>query len=133
MAAKNTHNIMDALLKGVAEEVEPEALSLAKLIHRTGETPPAKYPAGSPSCPDLPPKPGSAPKKKSTHYLSGDIFADLDEARDKINEFVQPHLKSRVSKSRIVDQALRMILKEFEEKGEKSRLIKEILKGLRQK
>lgn len=133
MAAKNKHDIMDALLKGASEDTAHEASSLAKLIHRAGEAESAKHPAGSSS--SLGPKKSSAgdSKKKSTHYLSEEIFADLDDARDKINELVHQRLKSRVSKSRIVDQALRMILKEFEEKGEKSHLIKEILKDHRQK
>ena len=134
MAAKNKHDIMDDLLKGSAEDATPEAPSLAKLIHRAGETTSAKHPAESPSCPAEQKKtPAGDSKKKSTHYLSEEIFADLDDARDKINELVHQRLKSRVSKSRIVDQALRMILKEFEEKGEKSHLIKEILKNPRQK
>ena len=129
MAEKNKHDIMDALLKGSSEDTAPDASSLAKLIHRTGETASGNPPAGSSLAQGPPKLPGCESKKKSTHYLSGEIFTDLDEARDKINDLVQPRLKTRISKSRIVDQALRMILKEFEEKGEKSHLIKEILKN----
>ena len=133
MAAKNKHDIMDALLKGASEDAAQEASSLAKLIHRASETANDKHPAKSSSCPDPKNPPVGDSKKKSTHYLSEEIFDDLDDARDKINELVHKRLKSRVSKSRIVDQALRMILKDFEEKGEKSHLIKEILKNTRQK
>jgi len=133
MAAKNKDDIMDALLKGSSEDAAHENSSLAKLIHRTGEKDSSKHPDGSASGSNQKKKPGDDSKKKSTHYLSGEIFADLDEARDKVNELVHQRLKSRVSKSRIVDQALRMILKEFEEKGEKSHLIKEILKDIRRK
>jgi len=133
MAAKDKHDIMDALLKGSSEDAAQETSSLARLIHRTGEKTSAKHPDGSASGADQKKNPGDESKKKSTHYLSGEIFADLDEAKDKINELVHQRLKSRVSKSQIVDQALRMILKEFEEKGEKSHLIKEILKDIRRK
>lgn len=133
MAAKDKHDIMDALLKGSAEDATHATSSLAKLIHRTGEKAHPKHPDGNASGTDQKKNPGGDSKKKSTHYLSGEIFADLDEARNKINELVHQRLKSHVSKSRIVDQALRMILKEFEEKGEKSPLIKEILKDIRQK
>ena len=133
MAAKHKNDIMDDLLKGSPEDATSEASSLAKLIHRAGETATAKPPAGSAADPDQKKAPGGDGKKKSTHYLSGEIFDDLDEARDKINELVHPRLKSKISKSRIVDQALRMILKDFEEKGEKSHLIKEMLKDLRKK
>lgn len=133
MAAKHKHDIMDDLLKGSSEDATPEAPSLAKLIHRAGETATAKPPAGSASDQSQKKAHGGESKKKSTHYLSGEIFDDLDEARDKINELVHPRLKSKISKSRIVDQALRVILKDFEEKGEKSHLIKEMLKDLRKK
>ena len=135
MAAQNKHDIMDALLKGSSEDAAHDAPSFAKLIHRKGKAEGAKPPTANalPPEPDSKKTPGSDSKKKSTHYLSEEIFADLDDAREKINELVHHRLKSRVSKSRIVDQALRMILKEFEEKGEKSHLIKEILKNPRQK
>lgn len=134
MAEKNKKDIMDDLLKGSSEDATHEASSLSRLIHRTGESTSAKHPAaGNSSCQDQKKAPASDSKKKSTHYLSEEIFDDLDDARDKINELVHKRLKSRISKSRIVDQALRMILKEFEEKGEKSHLIKEILKSTRQK
>ncbi len=133
MAAKNKDDIMDALLKGSSEDTAHDTSSLARLIHRTGEKASSQHPDGSASGAEREKKPGDKSKKKSTHYLSGEIFADLDEARDKINELVHQRLKSRVSKSRIVDQALRMILKEFEEKGEKSHLITEILKDIRRK
>lgn len=133
MAAKNKHDIMDALLKGSAEDAAHETSSLTQLIHRTGEKTSAKHSEGSASSREKKESPGGDNKKKSTHYLSEEIFADLDDAREKINELVHQRLKSRVSKSRIVDQALRMILKEFEEKGEKSHLIKEILKDTPQK
>ncbi|MBU1405439.1 MAG: hypothetical protein KKA71_08370 [Proteobacteria bacterium] len=133
MSAKNKHDIMDDLLKGGEEDTTHEASSLAKLIHRTGETPIATAPAeSSPGKEHKKPSPGDS-KKKSTHHLSEEIFEDLDDAREKINELVQPRLKSRISKSRIVNQALTMILKDFEEKGEKSHLMKEILKDIRKK
>jgi len=133
MAAKNKIDVMNELLKGFAEETTPEALSMAKLIHCLEDAAPAKNTAKKPPSPPSPKKSREDRKKKSTHYLSKEIFADLDEAQDKINELVRQRTKSRVSKSLIVDQALRMILHEFEEKGEKSRLTKEIIKGLHRK
>ncbi|MBW1954201.1 MAG: hypothetical protein JRI76_06435 [Deltaproteobacteria bacterium] len=67
-------------------------------------------------------------KKKTTHYLSEDIFETLGETREKLIEMLSEIPTMRISKSRIVNQALEMILKEFHEKGEKSRLVKKILK-----
>lgn len=67
-------------------------------------------------------------KKKTTHYLSEDIFETLGETREKLIEMLSELPTMRISKSRIVNQALEMILKEFHEKGEDSRLVKKILK-----
>lgn len=67
-------------------------------------------------------------KKKTTHYLSEDIFETLGETREKLMEMLSEIPTMRISKSRIVNQALEMILKEFHEKGEDSRLVKKILK-----
>jgi len=134
MATKTNQDIMNAILKG-SEDGGPEASSIEKLVHRRGKTERAKHPPAEKTSARQHPRktPDSENKKKSTHYLSEEIFEDLDTARDKINELVQQRLKSRISKSRIVDQALRMILKDFEKKGEKSPLIKEILKNIQQK
>lgn len=135
MAAKDKNDIMDALLKGSSGDAAPETSSFARLIHRERKTKGAKQPAANAlsTKPESKKAPAGDSKKKSTHYLSEEIFADLDDAREKINELVRQRLKTRVSKSRIVDQALRMILKEFEEKGEKSPLIKALLKNSHQK
>lgn len=123
-------DILDALLKGAPDDA-PEGLdALARLIHRKVAPEPAAE-RQEPRRPSRSKKRPGAPqdKKKSTHYLSGDIFQDLDEAKERINRVIQERSKQHITKSRIVDQALRMILKEFEEKGEASPLFQELLKG----
>jgi uncharacterized membrane protein YheB (UPF0754 family) len=130
MAATNKRDIMDDLLKGTTESGHADIKDLHKLIHqerlksKPGKT---KHSATGKAKKK---KAGKDNKRKTTHYLSEEIFDDLDEAKEKINALMQKQLKSRVSKSKIVDQALKMILKDFEEKGEKSPLIQEILKDL---
>lgn len=132
MVVENNLDILDAVLKETNED-RPEIESLARLIHRMGTKASVKFPAENVAVPRQVKKTGSDSKKKSTHYISEDIFEDLNVARNKIDELVHPRLKSRISKSRIVDQAIKMILKDFEKKGEKSQLIKEILKDVHQK
>ena len=66
-------------------------------------------------------------KRKTTHYLSEEIFENLDSVQKKIRSIVPENLKSKVSKSEIVNQALVLILKEFETKGEDSKLVRNII------
>jgi hypothetical protein len=133
MTAKNKSDIMNRLLQGASDEAEQKTLSLTKLIHRAEKTVSAKKSVRKSSGRSRKRPSDNISKKKSTHYLSGEIFTDLEEARVKIDEMITPYFKARISKSRIVNQAIRMILKDFEEKGENSHLIKEILKDFRRK
>ena len=71
-------------------------------------------------------------KKKTTHYLSVEIFAGLDEAKEKIRQIVPPDIKTTVSKSKIVNHALKMILQDFETNGKSSSLVKLLLSNSQQ-
>ena len=125
-------DILDALLKGGADDSSDEMDILAKMVHLHGEPPsPVPEPSKAPLLSRKKTKTTAQGKKrKSTHYLSGDIFQDLDEAKEKINQAIHRRHKPHITKSKIVDQALRMILKEFEEKGSESPLIQELLKEI---
>lgn len=66
-------------------------------------------------------------KKKTTHYLSEEVFGDLDNLKNDIRSIVPDNLRSKISKSQIINQALILIMKEFETKGKKSRLVRDII------
>ena len=66
-------------------------------------------------------------KRKVTHYLSEEVVKSLDSAIKKIRNDLPEKLRSNVTKSQIVDLALSEVLDEFENKGEKSRLIRNII------
>lgn len=123
ISQKKRRDILDDLFNTSDDNSPPGTEELEKLIRREhpkkkGKTPHSKR-GGK--------KEASKGKKKTTHYLSGEIFRELDEAKHKINELVPSPLRARVSKSQIVNQALKMILNDFEQKGEKSTLIKQLL------
>ncbi len=67
-------------------------------------------------------------KRKTTHYLSPDTSDALEEAKEEIRSLVSPQLKRLVSKSRIVDMALRHVLDELARQGPKSKLVKHLLR-----
>lgn len=71
--------------------------------------------------------------KKSTHYLSEEIFANLGETKEKIRDMLPDAEKTGISKSTIVNHALRLILKEFEQKGTQSLLVQQFIKKLHEK
>ena len=66
-------------------------------------------------------------KRKATHYLSEEVLKSLDSAIKEIQTCLSEKFRSNVSKSQIVDLALAEVLDEFENKGEKSRLVRNII------
>lgn len=103
---------------------------LSKLIHMTspGETlMPARSNAKKASFPPQNKKKNRR-KRKSTHYLNQDVFENLGEAKRIIKDFMPAGSKAIATKSQIVESAIKVLLGEFEEKGENSYLVKELLK-----
>jgi len=67
-------------------------------------------------------------KHKSTHYLTKEVFDNLGEAKKIIKDLLPDGDKVRATKSGIVESAVKVLLDEFERKGEDSYLVKELLK-----
>jgi len=66
-------------------------------------------------------------RKKATHYLSQEVYNKLDKAQITIRTLVPEHLQARISRSYIVNLSLNIILREFKAKGEKSKLMHNIM------
>ena len=69
-------------------------------------------------------------KRKITHYLTEDTFENLVQAKMDIRKHVPEQYRSQISKTKIVNQALRMTLQEFQLNGEKSKIMQTILQSL---
>lgn len=67
-------------------------------------------------------------KHKTTHYLTKEVFDNLGEAKADIRGFLPDAVKSKATKSSIVESAITVVLQEFEAKGMASALIQELLK-----
>lgn len=122
---KEKKDILKDVLSGLSEDPIPGIEELTELIYRA--IPEETRASELEKLRSKISKPKKL-KKKTTHYLSEDIFETLGETREKLVEMLSELPTMRISKSRIVNQALEMILKEFHEKGEDSRLVKKILK-----
>lgn len=68
------------------------------------------------------------PKKKTTHYLTKNVYRELDEAKQFLQGLLPPGSKLLASKSKIVNYALQTLLEDFEAKGNESELVKKLLK-----
>lgn len=69
-------------------------------------------------------------KKKTTIYFSKKVHLMLKSAKYKLKKIVDPELQSQISMSSIINNALVIVLHEFELKEDKSILYKQILKKL---
>ena len=66
-------------------------------------------------------------KKKATYYLSEKLVVELSGGNARIKVQVPSGLKAKVSMSRIVDNAIGAILKEFNQAGNKRDLMHQFL------
>ncbi|MFH1216908.1 MAG: hypothetical protein V1706_10460 [Pseudomonadota bacterium] len=69
-----------------------------------------------------------AGKRKTTHYLTKEVFVELNQANNFLKGLLPAGSKLMATKSKIVNYAVKMLLDDFESKGEDSELVKNILK-----
>ena len=83
----------------------------------------------SPGTKSIPPKKTirKTTKKQASHYLTEKVLEELGETKSELRELFPSIPKSKVTKSRIVDLALRTILEEYKEKGLESKLIRKLM------
>ncbi|HEA65524.1 MAG TPA: hypothetical protein ENI07_01690 [Desulfobacterales bacterium] len=114
---KKKQDVLKAILSDSEDNFVPGVKELEKLIHRSVviEKPEAE-------------KKKRPKKRKTTYYLTEEIFENLGDAKEIIRKMLPDIQKSKISKTRIVNSALKMILKEFESKGGDSTLVKQIQK-----
>lgn len=121
---KKNQDVLKAILIDSEESFIPGLEELEKLIHRCVKPPEATVMKEKPKT-----KKKEGPKKrKTTYYLTEEVFSNLGDAKEMIRKMFPDIKKSKISKTRIVDSALKMILNEFETKGSKSSLVKQIQK-----
>lgn len=125
MAEKKSppRNILSDILSDTPGGINRNIEELNKLIHCTPALGPAKKAKKSEGAAPV----RKAKKRKMTHYLTEEVFDHLGTVKSVMKDFLPSDLKSKATKSRIVDYAVKMVLEEFGEKGENSPLIEKIL------
>lgn len=127
MTTKGQRDILDELFRGDQPfTAVPGLEELDSLIHACMAPNDNKRPPGAKKLLSLQNKRQSG-IKKATHYLQEDVFDGLNEANLILKGMLPDGAKSRASKSRLVNYAVTKLLKEIEEKGDDSPLVKTIL------
>jgi hypothetical protein len=129
-------NIISEIMAAGAHGGDPipvldELTQLIRLYSPTDPAGPGNRATGLTSpllCKLLPP---DYTRKKSSFHLSPDVTAGLERATHFIREQLPPGSKMAISKSRIVEYALELLLEDFNEYGADSILAQKILKKFR--
>lgn len=122
----NKRDILGDILSGPHTEIIKGLDELNKLIHASPAQPASK--AARVASAGKKKQKARAGKQKTTHYLTKEVFDNLGEAKADIRDFLPASVKSKASKSGIVESAITVVLQEFEKKGKDSALIQELLK-----
>ena len=120
-------DILDLLLAAPASAPVPGQEALTRLIRRAAAKEPVRPAAKAGVTPSrrpapVAPAPARPHKVKTTHYLDGAVHARLGPVRDHLAEASSVASHGRISKSRIVETALRQALDDYEAHGPQSRL-----------
>ena len=126
MKASEQHDILGELFREDRSlGVVPGLEELDSLIHACVSSP-APKPRTKKNVLPLKARTGSS-KKKTTHYLREDVFDGLTQAKQILKRLLPEGAKGRASKSNLVNFAVNTLLREIEEKGVDSPVIKKIL------
>jgi len=137
---KQTPSILDDLLTGQPEAKDAgkpaEQLTSIPVSQQAGKpvqqhtSKPVRKPAGKPAQQKAsrPAEPAPEEEKlKATYYLSQRAMDDLEEAWHKLRKQARPEDRAKVSKSLIVEIAIRMALEDLQAKDKDSRLTRTLV------
>jgi hypothetical protein len=128
---KKTNLLSDLLDDKVSEGIvsKKELYSLHKIVFTTQQiTPNHKKQKENPKKTSFT-KNKRGMDKKTTLYLSREVFDHLDTATNELKTIVPENLHSRITRSQIINHALTLILREYKKKGKNSRLVRSIMQN----
>ncbi|MEW6595419.1 MAG: hypothetical protein AB1413_11175 [Thermodesulfobacteriota bacterium] len=69
-------------------------------------------------------------KVKTTYYLGEEVYENLEDARQAIADMLPEETRHRVTRSLLVELAIRLVLRDFEKKGRESAICQWLFRGL---
>lgn len=121
LPAEKEYDLLDEILSGQLAGYDPKVEKITELIQSF--VMPVKV-----SAPKSLAGQKKIHRKKTTHYLTAELFEELGLAKEKIRDLCPGLSRSQVSKTKIISQALRLFLEEFSQKGTYSALVQKIIK-----
>jgi hypothetical protein len=68
-------------------------------------------------------------KVKTTYYLGEAVYDNLEDARQTIADMMPEEVRHRVTRSLIVELAIKLVLRDFEKKGRESAICQWLFRG----
>lgn len=93
------------------------------------EEKPSTSPQPVPTSPSKKRRKKGSGKTKTTHYLTKEVFNDLDQANNFLRGLLPTGSKLLATKSNIVNLAVKTLLEDFESNQKESALVKKLLKN----
>ncbi len=123
-------DILQELISGTPSDTEsiPAVRELTQLIERYSEISGGRNPAARSQPASKNKRQNRARlKKKTTYYLTVHTSEALEQAKEEMRSLVSPRLRRLVSKSRIVEMALRHLLQELDRNRSDNELVQRLL------
>jgi hypothetical protein len=137
---KTVRNVLEEVLKAADEDVIPGIEALGSLINRqlpreegTRLDDGGNFVIIDDEDDGQVEQPASGFLTHATHMLPLETLEGLGLARERLGELLANKIGQHVTRSEIVDQALRIVLEDFETKGMDSTLVRKILTVTRNK
>lgn len=117
-------DILGELLRGRERQATDETVVIEKMIRGRGEGLASQGPPEPPR-PDL-----RLAKVKTTYYLGEEAYEHLEDMRQTIADMLPPETRYRVTRSLLVELAIRLVLRDFEKRGRESAICQWLFRGL---
>ncbi|MEW6499916.1 MAG: hypothetical protein ACOY8P_05265 [Thermodesulfobacteriota bacterium] len=117
-------DILGELLRGRERQATDETVVIEKMIRGRGEGLAGQGPPEPPRS-DL-----RLAKVKTTYYLGEEAYEHLEDMRQTIADMLPPETRHRVTRSLLVELAIRLVLRDFEKRGRESAICQWLFRGL---
>lgn len=123
MSDQKKFDILGAVLHA-REQTPPEVKTIEKMLR--GQRAPL---SSIQDLADQQPDPWLA-KVKTTYYLGEEVYKNLEDSRQAITEMLPQAIRHRVTRSLLVELAIKLVLRDFEKRGRESALCQLLFRGI---
>jgi|GEM_PF-3233244 len=123
MSDPKKFDILGALLRNRERNTTDETVVIEKMIRSHGDR--LTFQGRTERRPEI-----RLGKVKTTYYLNEETHENLEDARLAIADMLPEETRHRITRSLLVELALRIVLRDFEKKGRESAICQWLFRGL---